>query len=138
MISPTGLYPAFSFGRRRKTMTNEELNVALYQKMSAEQERFKAWLLAQSQEEILNHAYEYAVREDIVMAMETNSLASRRAEAMLASPSPLADVFREWERKETSYMENLWETVGECAREMGQRIHAERQKAKRQSDRQGR
>ena len=39
-------------------MTNEERNTALYQKMSAEQETYRKWLLAQPPEEILHHTYE--------------------------------------------------------------------------------
>ena len=46
-------------------MTNAELNKALYQKMFAEQETYREWLLSQPSEEILNHTYEYTVREDI-------------------------------------------------------------------------
>ena len=44
-------------------MTNEELNTRLYEKMFAEQEQFRDWLLSQPAAEILNHAYEYTVRE---------------------------------------------------------------------------
>lgn len=43
-------------------MTNEELNIALYEKMFAEQEAYKGWLLAQPAEEILRSAYEYVMR----------------------------------------------------------------------------
>lgn len=46
-------------------MTNAELNTALYQKMFAEQETYREWLISQPSEEILNHTYEYTVREDI-------------------------------------------------------------------------
>ena len=46
-------------------MTNAELNTALYQKMFAEQETYREWLLSQPSEEILNHTYEYTVREAI-------------------------------------------------------------------------
>lgn len=46
-------------------MTNAELNTALYQKMFAEQETYREWLHSQPSEEILNHTYEYTVREDI-------------------------------------------------------------------------
>lgn len=38
-------------------MSNEEMNTALYEKMSAEQGKFRDWLLTQPPEEILNHAY---------------------------------------------------------------------------------
>ena len=43
-------------------MTNEEHNTALYQKMFAEQEKFRDWLKGQPPEEVLNHAYEYTIR----------------------------------------------------------------------------
>ena len=51
-------------------MTNEELNTALYKKVFAEQEKYREWLLSQPPNEILNHCYEYTVREDIVLALE--------------------------------------------------------------------
>ena len=71
-------------------MTNEELNTALYEKMFSEQETYRAWLLAQPPEEILNHTYEYTVREDILMSLEYNSLPNTQVQALLKSPSPLA------------------------------------------------
>ena len=51
-------------------MNSNEKNTALYEKMAAEQDTFRDWLKSQSPEEVLNHAYEYTIREDIVMAME--------------------------------------------------------------------
>lgn len=51
-------------------MDAEKLNQALYDKMAAEQERFKHGLLGMTAEEALNHAYEYAMREDILMSLE--------------------------------------------------------------------
>ena len=55
-------------------MTNEELNTALYKKVFAEQEQYREWLLSQPPNEILNHCYEYTVREDIVLALEEYDL----------------------------------------------------------------
>ena len=51
-------------------MNTNDLNTALYEKMAAEQDKFRDWLKSQPPEEVLNHAYEYTIREDIVMAME--------------------------------------------------------------------
>ena len=48
---------------------NADKNTALYEKMAAEQDKFRDWLKSQPPNEILHHAYEYAVREDILMAM---------------------------------------------------------------------
>ena len=84
---------------------NTNKNTALYEKMAAEQDKFRDWLKGQPPEEILNHAYEYTVREDILMAMEELGLPQSRAAALLASPSPLADVYKEFADRETSYMD---------------------------------
>ncbi len=89
-------------------MTNEELNTALYKKMFAEQEQFKGWLLTRSPREILNHAYEYTMREDILLSLEYNDLSSDQAAALLASPSPLDDLFHQYEKMESSHMEEVW------------------------------
>ena len=43
-------------------MTPEELNTAIYHKMEAEQDSYRDWLLTLPPDEILQHAYEYAVR----------------------------------------------------------------------------
>lgn len=88
-------------------MGNDNINTALYEKMSAEQDKFRDWLLTQPPEEILKHTYEYTVREDIVMAMEELDLSSGQAAALLASPSPLDDIFREFQNLETDYMDTI-------------------------------
>ena len=67
---------------------NTDKNTALYEKMATEQDKFRDWLKSQSPAEVLNHAYEYTVREDIVMAMEELELPEAQAAALLASPSP--------------------------------------------------
>ncbi len=78
-------------------MTQAKLNTQLYQKMFAEQEKFKGWLLTLSPEEVLNHAYEYTCREDILLSLEYNDLSPRQAKALLKSSTALADVFKKWE-----------------------------------------
>ncbi len=85
-------------------MNTNDLNTALYEKMAAEQDKFRDWLKSQPPEEILHHTYEYTVREDIVMAMEELELTDTQAQALLESPSPLTDVYRYFEKLETGYM----------------------------------
>ena len=48
-------------------MDAKKLNQALYDKMAAEQKEFRSWLVKQPPEEILNHTYQYTVRQDILM-----------------------------------------------------------------------
>ena len=89
-------------------MTNEELNTALYKKMFAEQEQFKGWLLTQPPERILEHSYEYTVREDFLLSLEYNNLTNSQVAALLASPTPLDDLFHQYEKMESSHMEEVW------------------------------
>ena len=92
-------------------MTNEELNTTLYKKMFAEQDKFRDWLKSQPSAEVLNHAYEYTVREDILLSLEYNDLTDAQALALLASPSPLADIYQEFDRMESSHMEEIWSCI---------------------------
>ena len=92
-------------------MTNEERNTALYQKMFAEQEKFRDWLKGQPPEEVLNHAYEYTIREDILMSLEYHDLSDAQAEVLMKSLSPLAEVFQDFEKRETDHMETIWDCL---------------------------
>jgi hypothetical protein len=94
-------------------MTNEELNTALYQKMFEEQEKYREWLLTQPPEEILNHTYEYTVREDIVLSLEYHDLSDKQCRALLKSPCPLGDVFKDFEKRESGHMDDIQDTI-EC------------------------
>ena len=38
-------------------------------------------------------------------------MTSEQAVALLKSPSPLADIFKDWEKRETGHMADIWETV---------------------------
>ena len=88
-------------------MNTETANAELYEKMLEEQENFRGWLLGQPPEEILNHTYEYTIREDILMEMEYLELSFSQMQMLLSSPTPLADIFKEYNRQETSHMEEI-------------------------------
>lgn len=115
-------------------MTNEELHTALYEKMFAEQETYRAWLLSQPPEEILNHTYAYTVREDILMSLEYHELPDTQVRALLKSPSPLADIFKEWDKRETGYMDAIWETVESRAKSVLQQAQEKAAKRKMQNN----
>src|SRR5699024_6834198 len=96
---------------RCDNMNANDLNAALYEKMAAEQGQYRDWLKSQPPEEILHHAYEYSVREDIVMAMEELELTDAQAQARLDSSSPLADVYRYFEKLETAHMDVVRDSI---------------------------
>lgn len=74
-------------------MNETDYNARLYEKMKAEQDKYRDWLLHQEPSEILNHTYECTMREDIVMCMEELELEPEKARALLRSPCPLSDVY---------------------------------------------
>ena len=93
-------------------MTNVMLNTQLYQKMYAEQEQYKAYLLTLAPAQILDHASEYICRENILMAMENNDLSNARAKALLKSSTPLADVYNKYASWDHSrQQEEIWNAV---------------------------
>ena len=112
-------------------MTNEELNTRLYEKMFAEQEQFRDWLLSQPPAEILNHAYEYTMREDIVMCMEELELEPEKARALLRSPCPLSDVYKEFRDRETEHMDTIRDSIETEADKSLQRQEKKQQRESR-------
>ena len=99
-------------------MDAEKLTTALFEKMTAEQDTYRAWLVKQPPEEILNHTYEYTVRQDILMALEGRDLTAPQAEVLLASPTPMADLYKDWCKQETGYMDNIRDTIEAHADEL--------------------
>lgn len=104
-------------------MTNEQLNTALYKKMFAEQEKYRNWLLSQSPKDILNHSYEYNIREDILLSFENNDLSDAQARALLRSAKPLADLFKEYDNRVTEHMDSIGDAVESHADEL---VHKKR------------
>ena len=102
------------------SILNQDLTTALYEAMAKEQANFRDWLVKQPPEEILNHTYEYTVREDILMAMEELELPREQGEALLFSPSPLADVYRHFSDLETGYMDLIRDSIESRAQEKAQ------------------
>ena len=98
---------------RERLKTAEELNAELYEKVSAEFEEYKNNLLMMSPEEMLEHAYAYAIRSDIVVALEYHELRARQAQALLNADNSLDEIFSKWENLETKHMECVRDAI-EC------------------------
>lgn len=92
-------------------MSTDQLNTALYEKMFEEQEQYRSYLLGLPTAEALDHAYEYVMREDILMCLEYHELNGRQAAALLRSPTPLADIFKDFEKRETDHMADIRDTI---------------------------
>lgn len=87
----------------------------LYEKMISEQDKYRDWLLSQPPSEILNHTYEYTMKEDIIIAVDEMDISQKQARALLKSPCPLADIFEVFGNRESDHMENIRDTAESMA-----------------------
>ena len=97
-------------------MADTELSSKLYEKASAEQDKFRAWLVDQPPADILNHAVEYAVREDILMEIGALELPDDQARALLASPDTMVDIYKTFSKMaDTGHMDVVRESIEDRA-----------------------
>ena len=94
-------------------------NDKLYSKMCDEQEAYKSMLLSKPPEEILEHAYEYSVREDIICAMTDNDLPEEQAAAILSLNLTMDDMFEQFSH--TAIRATKWISSGAALRREGRR-----------------
>jgi len=92
-------------------MTKEDMYNALCDRFSAEQDNYRAWLLKQQPAEILNHTYEYTVREDIIMTMVNAEFSEQQLAALLWKGTTLSNIYKDFTKAETGYMDILRDTV---------------------------
>ena len=69
--------------------------------MSEAQKRYHEWLLEQDPQEILNHAYEYCLRNDILLTLEYDDISAEQAQVLLQQTDPLSEIFSAYERDST-------------------------------------
>ena len=92
-------------------MEHDYLSTCVCGRLAEEQRVFREWLLRQPAEEILNHAYEYAMREDILYALEDMEFPEGEALALLASENPLSNIYKRYLKLETDHMENVRQCI---------------------------
>lgn len=92
-------------------------NMALREKMAAEQAQYRVELLQQTPEDILNHASKYAMREDIIAAVDLLDIPPRQMEVLLAEPTLLDNICKLFSETEIGYMDMLRDAVELWSRE---------------------
>ena len=66
-------------------------------------------------EEVLNHCYEYAMREDILMVFESSEIDEKHARVLLEKGVTLADIYDDFIDLETDHMQDIRDTIGDRA-----------------------
>ena len=99
-------------------MTHEQLNTALYEKFYAEQKEFIESLKYSTPENVIQHAYELVIREDILLSLEENDLDARQCKALLRERKPLDKLFLAWEKHEGDHMNEIRDCIENKANEL--------------------
>lgn len=97
-------------------MTKEELENKLCERMEQENKAFLAEMRTKPADEIISSAHEIACRDDLLMLFENEtSLSVQQLEALLEFEHPLAELYDDWIKRETSEMDNFRSSIECCA-----------------------
>ena len=92
-------------------MEQAEMMQVLFAKMSAEQGGYRKWLVSLPPEEILEHAYEYTVREAALSLMGKVELSKGQISALFATKTPLTGICDEFFSRDIDYEIELTDCI---------------------------
>lgn len=92
-------------------MEQAEMMQVLFAKMSAEQGGYRKWLVSLPPEEILEHAYEYTVREVALSLMGKAELSKGQITALFATKTPLTGICDEFFSRDIDYEIELTDCI---------------------------
>ena len=93
----------------------EQINRKLYEKLSAEYDKFYENLKTLPPEEIIRSSYEKVFKEDILMCFECDNIDYDKAKALYSLDTPLDNLYNEWLGTDCSYMDMLRDVIDTCA-----------------------
>lgn len=88
-------------------MNARETNIILRQKARTELAAFRRKLLSKNQQYVLDHAYEYATKTDMVTLINETDFSADEARAMLTKPKLLDTLFKEYGNHSSNSMDVL-------------------------------
>lgn len=88
-------------------MNARETNIILRQKVRTELAAFRRRLLSQSQQYVVDHAYEYATKMDMVTMINETEFSAEEARAMLTKPKLLDALFKDYGDHSSNSMDVL-------------------------------
>ena len=77
-------------------MDIDVLNSQLYDKMVASQEKMKDWLQSQSFDDMMKNAYEYLIRNDLLLTFQFHDLSDEQVFALWELEDPLAELYKSY------------------------------------------
>ena len=96
-------------------MITYETNDLLYEKLADELNSYRLWLLKLPAEKILEHAYQYSVKQNIVMYSATADLDSESVATLLESPCALDDIYDALDKFDSFRVSDIGDAITEAA-----------------------
>lgn len=98
-------------------MNAKEANIILRQKVRTELALLHRRLVAQKPQEVLDRAYEFATKSDMVTLINETEFSAEQAKAMLGKPKLLDSLFKEYGNHSSNSMDVLVAFVNDKADE---------------------
>lgn len=105
--------------QKAQELIQKALNNALYDKMRAEQKKYREWLLEQPPRVILDGSYQYHIREDLIATMDATDLDSVQAATLLDCDYPLEVAAKSF-LEEGAYLDCCVDALVNAARQVQQ------------------
>lgn len=99
-------------------MITYESNEKLYKKLSEELSEYRQWLISQPAEEILHHAYEYSVKQDIVMYAVSADLDEESVSLLVTSLCALDDIYDALNKIDAFRVSDIGEAIIDAAQRL--------------------
>lgn len=108
-------------GVRTVNEMTKRINELLSAKIDSEYYAFLDELEKKEAKEIIAASYEKVFKEDIMMILSENDLPYDRAKALLRMDYPLDAAYKAWLGRDSTYMEDLRDSVEEFAKDEAMR-----------------
>ena len=92
-----------------------KLNDELYQRVTDELSAYRESLREMKADDILGNAYKYTICYDIQCELDCADFPKEQVEALLESPHPLEDIFDVWQSRDSTYMDEIFNTIEQTA-----------------------
>lgn len=96
-------------------MENKDYNFLLYEKAAIEYSDFIERIKEMEPNEIVNHAYEKVIKEDILATLETKKMEQKESKALYLKKYPLDYIYQEWLSNDYGHMNMIEDTINESA-----------------------
>lgn len=99
----------------------------LFEKMEKELQIYENWLEQQPVDTILNNAYMYAMKKDILYVVENQSLLSdNEARGLLKRKQPLDEIYKIYQQCDCAYIPVMEDVISDFGRELTKTVGVEK------------